>query len=72
MAAITSCGHDRRVRMPLPNVPLWDLAAEPAFGLASPVTAACGPRPTNTDFPLLKVERPCCDADEGARLKGKQ
>jgi hypothetical protein len=30
-----------------------------------------GPRPKNADFPLLKVERLCCDAGEGARLKGK-
>jgi hypothetical protein len=30
-----------------------------------------GPKPKNTDFPLLKVERPCSDAAEGARSKGK-
>jgi len=34
-------------------------------------TTVAGPRPKNADFPLLKVERPCCDVEEGARLKGK-
>jgi hypothetical protein len=34
--------------------------------------SAPGPRPKNADFPLLKVERPCCDAEEGARSKGMQ
>jgi hypothetical protein len=31
-----------------------------------------GPRLKNADFPLLKVKRPCCSAEEGVRLKGKQ
>ena len=35
------------------------------------LTAEIGPKPKNTDFPVLKVERPSCDAEEGARLKGK-
>ena len=31
-----------------------------------------GASPKNADFPLLKVEQPCCDVAEGARSKGKQ
>jgi len=31
-----------------------------------------GPRPKNADCPLLKIERPYYDAEEGARSKGKQ
>jgi len=39
---------------------------------AKRVCPLLAPKPQNVDFPLLNVERPCCDAYEGARSKGKQ
>ena len=39
--------------------------------LDNPEPSTHGPKPKNADFPLLKVERPCCDTEEGARSKGR-
>jgi len=44
------------------------IVGEPA---ANSVEALFGPRPKNADTPMLKVEGPCRDAEECARLKGK-
>jgi hypothetical protein len=42
-----------------------------AGGYSPQVMSAGSPRPKNADFLLLKVERPCCVAEESACSKRK-
>ena len=59
----------RPTRSPKSNrLPTLSLCTAAWSGLVTPVY---GPRPTNTDCPVLKVERPCCDAEDGAHSTGK-